>query len=66
MSLEDRVNEAYERAQTSTDPTDWKVYHALQGALAAERAERPEPADVTGIPDPPVSHILIPRPERQT
>jgi hypothetical protein len=48
--LEDAVNEAYERAQTSTDPSDWRLYHALVGALMAERRQPPEPADTTGIP----------------
>jgi hypothetical protein len=60
--LEDAVNQAYERAQTSTDPTDWRVYHALQATLDAERAKGHEPASTEGIADPPVKNIRIPRP----
>ena len=38
MSLADKVAEAFEKASVSMDPTDWRVFHALQGALLAERA----------------------------
>jgi hypothetical protein len=50
--LERAVNDAYERAQTSTNPDDWKVYHALNAALHAERHPPAPPGDTTGIPSP--------------
>jgi hypothetical protein len=50
VSLEDKVAEAFEKASTSMDPLDWRVFHALQGALLAERAPQHEAADLTGIP----------------
>jgi hypothetical protein len=49
MSLERAIADAYERAQTSLDPTDWRVYHALNAALHAERAKRHEPGDTSGL-----------------
>jgi hypothetical protein len=69
MSLFDKAREAREIADRSTDPADHAYAAAMEAAVGAEfaamrRAEEP-PADTTGIPDPPVSHILIPRPERQ-
>jgi hypothetical protein len=62
MSLEEAVREAYEIAQTSTDPHDWQFYHALQAVLDARLAEPQTPADTTDIPAPPVSFVRIPRP----
>jgi hypothetical protein len=59
--LEDAVADAFERAQVSLDPADWHLYHALSGALHAERHPPPEPASTEGIPDPPVTSIRIPR-----
>jgi hypothetical protein len=50
VSLEEKVAAAYEKAQTSLDPHDWRVYHALNGALHAERHPPPAPADTSGIP----------------
>jgi len=43
MSLEEAVREAYEIAQTSTDPHDWQFYHALQAVLDARLAEPQTP-----------------------
>ena len=58
MSLEEKVAAAYERAQTSLDPFDWRVYHALNGALHAEQHPPPPPV----IPDdlPPWSQVSRP------
>jgi hypothetical protein len=61
MSLADKVAEAFEKASVSMDPTDWRVYHALQAWLDTERAPQHEPADTTGLPDPPVSMVHIRR-----
>jgi hypothetical protein len=58
--LEAAVVDAFERAQVSLDPADWRLYHALSGALDAERHPPPEPASTEGIPDPPISNIKIP------
>jgi hypothetical protein len=68
MSLSDKAREAREHAGTCTDPFCHRLALALE---AAERAESDavlglalpmEPADLTGIPDPPVKEIRIPKP----
>ena len=62
MSLVDKVREAYEKAQTSLDPVDWRVYNALDAWLRTVGRPQPEPsAPTVGIPDPPVSRLAIPR-----
>jgi hypothetical protein len=54
VSLSEVTAAAFERAQTSCDPWDWTVYHALRAALDAEaraaiRAIEP-PSDLSGLP----------------
>jgi hypothetical protein len=66
MSLEEILAEAFEIAQTSTDPADHQYYLALQAVMDARLAEPQTPADITGVPPPPVSQVRIPRPKRQT
>jgi hypothetical protein len=34
IGLFDAVKTAFEKAQASDDPSDWRVYHALQARLA--------------------------------
>jgi hypothetical protein len=55
MSLDDRIAAAYEKAQVSTDPTDWRLYHALVAVRAAEiqearRAANPPAGDTGDLP----------------
>jgi hypothetical protein len=59
--LEDAVADARAAADVSIDPAVHAVKNALEGALAAERAKRHEPADTTGLADPPIREIRIPR-----
>jgi hypothetical protein len=70
MSLSDRVREARELADRSLDPADHAYAAALEGAVDAAAREQlselaPGPTH-DGIPDPPVSHIVIPKPGAQT
>jgi hypothetical protein len=64
--LEDALHEAREIAETSLDPADHQFYLALQAVMDARLAEPASPASTEGIPAPPVSYILIPRPRAQT
>jgi hypothetical protein len=61
MSLFEKAREAREHADQCTDPGCHRVALALEAALHAELHPPPPPGDTEGIPDPPVSHIRIPR-----
>ena len=65
MSLEDAAKQARARADVSTDPLDHRVALALEAAVHAEQHPPSPTADTTGIPDPPVSHVAIPKPGTQ-
>ena len=67
--LSEAAADARARADVSLDPGHHAVANALEGALDAAAREQlaemaPQP-DTEGIPDPPVSSILIPRPGRE-
>jgi hypothetical protein len=66
MSLSDKAREARAKADASTDPSDHALANALEAALDAEAREQlrelePEPADPHSFPDPPMSHVRVPR-----
>jgi hypothetical protein len=65
MSLFDKARQARTHANVCADPGCHALAAALESALDAaareQLSELREPADLTGIPDPPVSSIRIPR-----
>ena len=49
MSLDDRIEEARDRAEQTLLPEDWMVLRALEGTQTSERYAPPPPASTEGI-----------------
>ena len=66
MSLYDRAREARAHADSCIEPSCHAAALAFEGAVAAEARQLMdqlnEEPDLSGIPDPPVETIRIPKP----